>query len=215
MQSKLSHLVRHSYFSVIIAVILLVSIVSLIGLAVFAMFNFSAAPSYPSSSAIVEEQSFEQYVRLVSLTFEFMTTLIGVLIMALVLTLILFAVQLYSWSLDRRKLAEWRDHGLVVERLEFLAGNRLRLNNMELELNRAQLQTLKELASKRSQDLPLHPADLPGDNGTQSIKRLREELGARLLEKSLIQNRRGKGYWLLMDPQHIHDSEADSEAASG
>jgi DNA-binding response OmpR family regulator len=120
---------------------------------------------------------------------------------------------MYSWSQDKRKLALWREHGLVIERLEFLAGNRLRLNNIELELNRAQMQTLRELATKRLADEPLHPAELPGDNGTQLIKRLREELGARLLEKSLIQNRRGKGYWLDMEPSHIRILEEDTEAS--
>lgn len=202
---------RHSYFSLVIALILLVSIIALVGLAVFSMLHFSAAPLYPAGSAITEEQSFEEYVRLVSLTFEFMTTLIGVLIAALVLTLVLFGVQMYSWSQDKRRLALWRESGLVVERLEFLAGDRLRLNNLELELNRAQMQTLRELVTKRQADLPLHPAELPGDNGTQLIKRLREELGARWLEKSLIQNRRGKGYWLDMDPSHIRLLAEDTD----
>lgn len=213
MKEKLSSLFRHSYFSLVIALVLLVSIIALVGVAVFSLLNFSAAPLYPAGSAITEEQSFEEYVRLVSLTFEFMTTLIGVLIAALVLILSLFGVQMYSWSQDKRRLALWRERGLVVERLEFLTGNRLRLNHLELELNRAQMQTLRELVAKRQTDLPLHPADLPGDNGTQLIKRLREELGARLLEKSLIQNRRGKGYWLDMDASHIHVIDDDSEAS--
>lgn len=211
MKQALVRLFKHSYFSLVIALVLLLSIIALVGLAVFSMFNFSAAPLYPASSAITEEQSFEEYVRLVSLTFEFMTTLIGVLIAALVLTLMLFGVQMYSWSQDKRRLALWREHGLVVEHLEFLAGDRIRLNNMELELNRAQMQTLRELVNKRQVDLPLHPAELPGDNGTQLIKRLREELGARLLEKSLIQNRRGKGYWLDMDPSHIRLLTEDAD----
>ena len=119
---------------------------------------------------------------------------------------------MYSWSRDKRRLALWREQGLVIERLEFLSGNRLRLNQMELELNRAQMQTLRELVTKRQADLPLHPADLPGDNGTQLIKRLREELGARLLEKSFIQNRRGKGYWLDMEAAHIHVLEDELES---
>lgn len=211
MKEKFSKLIRHSYFSLVIALILLVSIIALVGVAVFSLLNFSASPLYPAGSAITEEQSFEEYVRFVSLTFEFMTTLIGVLIAALVLILILFGVQMYSWSQDKRRLALWREQGLVVERLEFLSGNRLRLNHLELELNRAQMQTLRELVSKRQADLPLHPADLPGDNGTQLIKRLREELGARLLEKSLIQNRRGKGYWLDMEASHIHVFEEETD----
>ncbi|TXH71177.1 MAG: hypothetical protein E6Q83_02950 [Thiothrix sp.] len=212
MKNKFSKLFGHSYFSLVIALILLVSITALVGIAIFSLLNFSASPLYPAGSAITEEQSFEEYVRFVSLTFEFMTTLIGLLIAALVLTLILFAVQMYAWSRDKRRLALWREQGLVVERLEFLTGNRLRLNQLELELNRAQMQTLRELVIKRQAELPLHPADLPGDNGTQLIKRLREELGARLLEKSLIQNRRGKGYWLDMEATHIHVLDDETEA---
>lgn len=211
MKNQFSKLFGHSYFSLVIALILLVSIIALVGVAIFSLLNFSASPLYPANSAITEEQSFEEYVRLVALTFEFMTTLIGVLIAALVLTLVLFAIQMYAWSRDKRRLALWREQGLVIERLEFLSGNRLRLNQMDLELNRAQMQTLRELVTKRQADLPLHPADLPGDNGTQLIKRLREELGARLLEKSFIQNRRGKGYWLDMEAAHIHFLETEPE----
>ncbi len=211
MKGKLANLFGHSYFSLVIALTLLVSIILLVSLATFAMLNFSAAPPYPDASAIVEEQSFGEYVGLVGLTFEFMTKVIGVLIAALILTIVLFGIQMYIWSQDKRKLAQWRDTGLVVERLEFLPGNRLRLNNMEIELNRAQMATLKELVAKRRADQPLHPADLPGDNGTQMIKRLREELGARLLEKSLIQSRRGKGYWIDIDPSLIREHEEDSD----
>ena len=60
-----------------------------------------------------------------------------------------------------------------------------------------------QLTLKRIDGEPLHPSDLPGDNGTQMIKRLREELGGRLIEQSLIKSRRGKGYWAEVDPENI------------
>ncbi len=208
MKNKLTRVLGHPYFSFGIAAVLLIAIVLLVAFASFALLNFSvAAPTYPEASAIVEEQSFGEYVGLVELTFEFLSKVIGVLIAALILTIGLFASQMYIWAQDKRKLARWQETGLVVERLEFRSGNRLRVNNIEIELNRAQFTTLKELVNKRKTGETLHPADLPGDNGTQMIKRLREELGARLLEKSLIKSRRGKGYWIEIDPSQIKDEE--------
>ena len=186
-----------------IAVTIFVSIVLLVSIAVFAILTFSAAPNYPDTGAIVEEESFGEYVGLVNTAIQFLTTVIGILIAALLLTIILLGVQMFLWAQDRRKLADWQHSGLVIERLEFMSGNRLRINSTEIELNRAQYQTLKELINKRLSGEPLHPSDLPGDNGTQMIKRLREELGGRLIEQNLIKSRRGKGYWAEVDPENI------------
>lgn len=186
-----------------IAITIFVSILLLIGIAVYAILTFSVIPAYPETSPIVEEQSFEEYVWLVNTAVQFLTSMVGILVLALFLTIILLGVQMFLWSKDRRKLAEWQNSGLVVERLEFLSGNRLRLNGTEIELNRAQFNTLRELIDKRMEGQTLHPSELPGDNGTQLIKRLREEMGGRLLEQSLIKNRRGKGYWAEIDPSNI------------
>ena len=186
-----------------ISITILVSIVLLVSVAIFALLTFSAAPEYPDSGAIVEEQSFEVYVGLVNTAIQFLTTVIGILIAALLLTIILLGAQLFLWAKDRRKLADWQHSGLVVERLEFMPGNRLRINSTEIELNRAQYHTLKELINKRIAGEPLHPSELPGDNGTQMIKRLREELGGRLIEQNLIKSRRGKGYWAEIDPDNV------------
>ncbi|MEZ5478893.1 MAG: hypothetical protein R3E95_15870 [Thiolinea sp.] len=139
-----------------IAITLFITILLLIGITVFALLNFSAAPPYPDNDPVVAEQSFGFYVGLVNTSIRFLTTLIGILVAALFLTIILLGIQMYLWSKDRRKLADWQNSGLVVERLEFLSGNRLRLNGMELELNRAQLNTLHELVKKRIAGEPLH-----------------------------------------------------------
>ncbi|MGB0845648.1 MAG: hypothetical protein ACPGSM_02940 [Thiolinea sp.] len=186
-----------------IALTILISIVLLVSVAVFGILTFSAAPNYPDTGAIVEEQSFEVYVGLVNTAIQFLTTVIGILIAALLLTIVLLGVQMFLWAKDRRKLSDWQHSGLVVERLEFIPGNRLRINSTEIELNRAQYHTFKELINKRIEGEPLHPSDLPGDNGTQMIKRLREELGGRLIEQNLIKSRRGKGYWAEIDPDHV------------
>ncbi len=211
MKQKLANLFNHPYFAFSMAALLFASIVLLVVLSAFAMFNFSVAPPYPDASPIVEEQSFGEYVGLVGLTFDFLSKLIGVLIAVLILTLALLAVQMYLWSRDRRKMAQWQESGLVIERLEFRPGNRLVINTIELELNRAQMTTLKALVKKRMEGQTLHPADLPGDNGTQMIKRLREELGARLLEKSLIKSRRSKGYWIEVNPKVIKNHRTDDD----
>ena len=186
-----------------ISITILVSIILLISVAIFALVTIGDTPDYPDSGIIVEEQSFEEYVGLVNTVIQFLTTVIGILIAALLLTLILLGAQLFLWSKDRRKLTDWQHSGLVIDRLEFMSGNRLRINSTEIELNRAQYHTLKELIDKRLIGEPLHPSDLPGDNGTQMIKRLREELGGRLIEQNLIKSRRGKGYWAEIDPENI------------
>jgi len=186
-----------------IAITIFVSIILMVSVAIFAILTFTAAPDYPDNSSVVEEQSFEVYVGLVNTTIQFLTTTIGILIAALLLTIILLGVQMFLWAKDRRKLADWQHSGLVVERIEFMPGNRLRLNSTEIELNRAQYHTLKELIEKRLAGEPLHPSELPGDNGTQMIKRLREELGGRLVEQNLIKSRRGKGYWAEIDPANV------------
>ncbi len=192
-----------------IAITIFLSIVLLIGVAIFAIVTFSAIPETPDASPIVAEQSFEHYVWLVNRGLQFLTTVTGILIAALLLTIVLLGVQMFLWSKDRKKLADWQNSGLVVERLEFMSGHRLKINGLEIELNRAQYSTFKELINKRMQGETLHPSELPGDNGTQMIKRLREEMGGRLVEQSLIKSRRGKGYWAEIEPDNIRIRSED------
>lgn len=186
-----------------IAVTIFISVILLIAVAIFAILTFSTALDYPEAGSIVEEKSFGEYVGLVNTAIQFLTTIIGILIVALVLMIVLSGAQMLLWNRDRHRLARWQSKGLVIEKLEFLSGNRLRINSTEIELNRAQFSTLQALINKRIESDVLHPSELPGDNGTQMIKRLREEMGGRLIEQVLIKNRRGKGYWAEIDPENI------------
>ena len=122
---------------------------------------------------------------------------------AIILTLILLLSQAYMWSKDRRKLELWRESGFLCERLEFLPANRLRLNNIELELNKTQIDNLIKIAKSRKQGKPIHTLDI-GDHGAQSTNRLREELGKKFIERSLIKHRKREGYWLEVDPERIY-----------
>ena len=207
MQSTLTHpkkLLNLPGLPFSINLFILCAVMVLVTSAAFALINFPETPNYPDASTIVEEKSFEHYVGLVNTFTRFLTTIVGILIFALLLTLLLLGTQLYLWSRDRRRLTEWQHAGLMIERIEFLSGNRLRLNSTEIELNRAQYGTLRLLIERRLQGESLHPSELPGDNGTQMIKRLREELGGRLMEQTLIKNRRGKGYWAEIPKNNIH-----------
>lgn len=202
-KSKNTKQINRSFLSFGVAVAIFIAIIVLIGIAVFAVLTFPGSPIYPDRGSVTGEQSFGIYVGLVNNTIQFLTTVVGILITALSLTVILLGIQIFLWNKDRQRLAEWQSRGLVIERLEFLSGNRLRLNGTEIELNRTQYATLQELIEKREQGETLHPSELPGDNGTQMIKRLREEMGGRLIEQALIKNRRGKGYWAEIDPKNI------------
>jgi len=126
-----------------------------------------------------------------------------VLMGTLLMTLLLIGVQLFLWNLDRKKLDAWRESGFQCERLEFLPANRIKLNNIELELNKTQVENLQKLARQRRTGKPLHSVDM-GDHAVQNIKRLREELGSKFIEKSLVKVRRREGYWLEVEADNIH-----------
>lgn len=151
----------------------------------------------------IAETVFNQNQSLIRLTIGLLTAFILILIAAIILLLIIFIFQMYLWQKDRRKLEQWREMGFMCERLEFLPANRLKLNSIELDLNKTQIENLKKLATNRQLGKPLHTLDL-GDNGSQAIKRLREELGAKFIEKSLIKLRKREGYWLDVDANNIH-----------
>jgi len=131
------------------------------------------------------------------------TTLIGILIGTLLLLLGTLIYQMHLRTLDLKKIDQWRESGFLCERLEFLPANRIKLNNLELELNKAQIENLKKLAHHRIIGKPLHSVDM-GDHAVQSIKRLREELGAKFIEKSLVKVRTKEGYWLEVDSGGIY-----------
>ena len=146
-----------------------------------------------------------QYVQVNAKSFDVMKVTISILALTLLLTLILLGAQMYMWTCDRKKLVRWKESGFLCENLKFLPGNRIKLNNIELELNKTQIENLKKLAAKRVEGKPLHSLDI-GEHGVQAVKRLREELGARFLEKTLIKVRKREGYWLEINAEHIHDS---------
>ncbi len=131
------------------------------------------------------------------------TTLIGILMGTLLLLLGTLIYQMHLRTLDLKKIDQWRESGFLCERLEFLPANRIKLNNLELELNKAQIENLKKLAHHRIIGKPLHSVDM-GDHAVQSIKRLREELGAKFIEKSLVKVRTKEGYWLEVDAGGIY-----------
>lgn len=128
---------------------------------------------------------------------------IGVLFATIILLLLILGYQLYLRSQDLKKLDLWRESGFLCERLEFLPANRVKLNNLELELNKTQIDNLQKLAHHRVLGKPLHSLDM-GDHAVQSIKRLREELGSKFIEKSLVKVRRSEGYWLEVEASKIY-----------
>ena len=146
-----------------------------------------------------------QYIQMNAESFELMKSTIFILFVTLLLTLILLSAQMYMWACDRKRLIKWKKSGFLCENLEFLPANRVKLNNIELELNKTQIENLRKLADRRREGKPLHSLDI-GDHGVQAVKRLREELGARFLEKTLIKVRKKEGYWLEIDSENIHMS---------
>lgn len=192
---------RHQLLKLLIALVV-VSSITMIVLAAYAFFQ--SPPTFRSfGNEIIEEQSFTHYVNHVNFTTAFLTTIIGMLVAELIVVLFLLWRLLKSWQADRDQIGAWRDIGFACERIEFLSGNRIRINNTELILNQAQLMVLKQLIESRIKGEALHTADIAGSNATQIIKRLREELGSKLIEKTLITNHRGKGYWIDVDPSKI------------
>lgn len=155
----------------------------------------------PSSSG--ESAALTLFNNYVSKTQTLNTLIIGVLFATLILLLGTLIYQMYLRSLDLKKIDLWRETGFLCERLEFLPANRIMLNNIELELNKTQIESLRKLAHNRIIGKPLHSLDM-GDHAVQSIKRLREELGSKFIEKSLVKVRRREGYWLEVEAAGIH-----------
>lgn len=149
------------------------------------------------------DRALRNYTDMVDLVITFMTTVIGLLLAVMLLGVALVGTLLYILAADRKRMQSWQEIGFACERLELIDKTRIRLNNTELILNKAQSETLHSLVDSRLKGEALNAVDIPSENATQSIKRLREELGAKLIEKTLIVNHRGKGYWLDIDPRKI------------
>lgn len=198
---KIANMLQHRYFLSIISFLIILSTAVIMALGFYAFFSFSP-PIDPLIGESNTKQIYFDYVYHVDRTFYFLTTTIGILLGTLFFVLILLALQMYAWNIDRKRLIVWRDAGFLCEHLEILPADRLRINNIEIQLNRTQLDTLKKLLLKRLEGVPLHALDI-GEHGIQSIKRLREELGAKFLEKVFIKVNKGQGYWLEVDPSSI------------
>lgn len=165
--------------------------------------QIEAAATESGSASALLKTLVSNYEAATQGTINLLGTVISILSILLLSVLAVFLMQMRVWNLDKRKLNKWQEQGIIYERLEFLSGNRLRIDNIEIEVNKAQMQTLMELVKSRVDGNPLHSADIQSDNGAQMIKRLREEIGCRLIEKTFIKNQRGKGYWLNIEPVNI------------
>lgn len=196
---------NHRLFLIVVGWLIALSVTVIIGLGIYALSAFQSPIQYPNADELdtnLLKHAYGQYLTYVNTSFRFMSSVIGIMLAAVIILLILLALQMYAWHKDRERLVIWRDSGFLCERLEILPGNCLRLNNLEIQLNRAQLDTLCQLVQKRLGDMPLHALDI-GEHGVQSIKRLREELGSKFLEKAFIKVKKGEGYWLEVDPVSI------------
>lgn len=143
------------------------------------------------------------YTKQSSKSVEGSRTIILILALCLLAIIILLGSQMYMWARDRKLLSYWKRAGFLCERLEFLPANRIKLNNLEIELNKTQIETLKKLVKGRCEGKPIHALEL-GEHGVQTIKRLREELGARFMAQTLIKVRKREGYWIEVSPDSIY-----------
>ena len=230
MKKKQKGLLR-PYFAYLITILTVFAVTTIIGVAIFTV-KVTKSPAdleeMPFLAEIHEELNiplqgdvaeiefttelstlFANYQNFITPVFTSLVILLIILIVTVILLLILLGCQMIFWLRDRRRLDKWREVGFTCERLEFLPANRIRLNNIELELNKTQVDNLKKLATNRVKGETLHATDM-GNHGVQSIKRLREELGIKFFERCLIKARKHEGYWLEIDAQNIHGLSGDN-----
>lgn len=179
----------------------------LAGISFYAMSRSVGVPDFQANNpsdtmAVALSGAFASFENVFNFLMPFMAAVLGLLTIGLLVSSFMLWVVLYFWNQDKKKMIVWQEVGFACERLEFLEGNRVRMNHTELILNKSQYLTMQKLVSSRMEGEALHGIEL-GENATQVIKRLREELGSKLLEKTLIMNHRGKGYWFDIDPKKI------------
>lgn len=210
---------NRTYLLWLTTAITFISVISIVGLAAYAYYRLPqstvfADPDFVRAESLITQNEhtddsktvsifLESHIKNTSMTMESMKEMITFLITILIFTLVLLGSQMYMWSRDRKNLELWRESGFFCERMEFLPANRLKINNTELELNKTQIENLIKLAKNRRRGKPTHALDI-SDHGVQSIKRLREELGAKFIEKSLIKIRKHEGYWLEVNADNLH-----------
>lgn len=190
----------------------------LIGISFYAMSITINIPDFETSNptdniSIALNTTITSFGNVFDIIIPFMTGVIGILTIGLLLSIIIIGLLLYFWEKDRKKMILWKEIGFSCERLEFLQGNRIKLNHTELLLNKSQYLTMQKLINSRMSGEALHGIEL-GENATQVVKRLREELGSKLIEKTLIMNHRGKGYWVDIDPKMVKGAELFLEGIS-
>lgn len=179
----------------------------IIGISFYAMTITIDVPSFQANDPKAEmafaiTNAVESFGNVFNFIMPFMTAILGIMTVIILVSILLIGTILYLWKEDRKKMTTWKEVGFACERLEFLQASRVKINQTELLLNNSQYLTLQRLANSRMAGEALHGIEL-GDNATQVVKRLREELGSKLIEKTLIMNHRGKGYWVDIDPQNI------------
>lgn len=132
----------------------------------------------------------------------------ALLIAALVFLLIIIALN--------RRMSEIERQGIQVNSLLISREERtVYLNNLELKLTEAAIETLSVLAEARMDDDVLtgaeieamisgrNPADCDEASGATRIKRLRDSLGNQLVSELLIKNIARRGYMLAIDKDVI------------
>ncbi|MBK8453623.1 MAG: hypothetical protein WAQ53_13525 [Thiofilum sp.] len=188
---------------------LLISVLLCIFTAIIALYQVISIGQHSPQESIVKPNgnfslySLEAYINENTVKEDILITTISILLIVIVLLLVIVMAQLYLWSLDKNKLTNFKESGIVFERLELLEGNRVRVDNVEISLNKSQMQTLSQLIKSSKEGRLLHAIDINKDNGAVMIKRLRDELGGRLLEKTLIINQHGQGYRINLKPHAV------------
>lgn len=132
----------------------------------------------------------------------------ALLIAALVFLLIIIALN--------RRMSEIERQGIQVNSLLISREERtVYLNNLELKLTEAAIETLSVLAEARMDDDVLtgaeieamisgrNPADCDEASGATRIKRLRDSLGNQLVSELLIKNIARRGYMLAIEKNVI------------
>lgn len=189
--------------------LLLVSVLLCIFTAMIALYQVTSIDQHSPQESIVKPNgnfslySLEAYINENTVKEDILITTISILLIVTVLLLVIVIAQLYLWSLDKNKLTSFKESGILFERLELLEGNRVRVDNVEISLNKSQMQTLSQLIKSSKEGRLLHAIDINKDNGAIMIKRLRDELGGRLLEKTLIINQHGQGYRINLKPHTV------------
>lgn len=121
---------------------------------------------------------------------------ITILIVVCLVLLIVSSISIWHWIEIKSINSSIQKRGVFFNYIEVSEEGRIKIDDIELSLNRCQVQTFLQLIHAHQSGKILHAIDINKENGAIMIKRLREELGARLLEKLFIVSQYGVGYRL-------------------